>query len=173
MNLEGIFLNNIKIIRATVEYADSYCKAVEKVAKERKFLAAVEGFPLDSTIGFVKMIEEKGLAQFYAIEKGIVIGWCDILPKSFEGLKHVGNLGMGVIEEYRGQGIGSKLLDHTIRFAQFNNGIEKIELEVFESNTDAIRLYEKYGFSHEGRRVKSRKLDGEYDNIVLMGKQLL
>ncbi len=165
-------MDNIEIIRASGELAESYCAAVDKVARERKYLAAVEGFPVESTIGFVKMIEDNGLAQFYAVENGEVIGWCDILPKSFEGLKHVGNLGMGVVEDRRGQGIGSKLFEHTLSYAQANNGIEKIELEVFESNKVAIELYEKYGFTYEGRREKSRKLDGEYDNIVLMGKQL-
>lgn len=160
------------IKRATVEYAESYCKAVKKVSRERRYLASIEGFPLESTIEFVKRIEENGLAQFYAIKEGEVIGWCDILPNIFEGLKHVGNLGMGVINGYRGQGIGFKLLNYTINYAKSNNGIEKVELEVFESNKDAIRLYEKFGFIHEGRKVKSRKLDGEYDNIILMGKQL-
>ena len=77
-------MDNIEIIRASSELAESYCAAVDKVARERKYLAAVEGFPVDSTIGFVMMIEDNGLAQFYAVENGEVIGWCDILPKSFK-----------------------------------------------------------------------------------------
>ena len=44
-----------------------------------------------------------------------------------------------------------------------------MELEVFESNLPAVRLYMKMGFSVEGRRVKARKLEGVYDNIILMG----
>ena len=165
-------MDTITYIKASEQFAESYCSAVDTVAKERKYLASVDGFPLDSTIGFVKMIEANNLAQFYAIENDQVIGWCDILPKSFEGLRHVGVLGMGVLGNYRGQGIGRTLLEMTLDHAKNINGLEKVELEVFESNLPAIKLYAHLGFKIEGVREKSRKLDGRYDNIVLMGKYL-
>lgn len=65
------------------------------------------------------------------------------------------------------------LLQKALEHAKERNNLEKVELEVFESNINAIRLYEKFGFQHEGKRINSRKLDGKYDNIVLMGKWLL
>lgn len=165
-------MEEVIILQAKIEYAESYCDAVDTIAKERKYLASIEGFPIESTRSFVEMIEKNNLAQFFAIKEGIVIGWCDILPKSFEGLRHVGNLGMGLLSEYRGKGLGSRLLEIAIEHAQSKNAIEKVELEVFESNADAISLYNKYGFVLEGRREQSRKLDGEYDNMILMGKIL-
>lgn len=165
-------MKEIKFIQARGEYAESYCKAVDLVAKERRYLASTIGFPIESTLGFVTMIADNNLAQFYAIVDDQVIGWCDILPKSFEGLKHVGNLGMGLLPEYRGRGLGSKLYDMTEKHAKEVNNIEKVELEVFASNINAIKLYNKYGYNLEGTRLKSRKLDGEYDNIILMGKFL-
>jgi len=163
-------MKDVIIVQATIDYVESYGRAVDTIAKERKYLASTEGFPIESTRSFVEMIEKQNLAQFYAVKDGSVVGWCDILPKSFEGLRHVGNLGMGLLSEYRGKGLGSRLLERAIEHARFKNGIEKVELEVFESNIDAIKLYERYGFVQEGRRVKSRKLDGKYDNIILMGK---
>ncbi len=165
-------MDDLIIIRAGMDYVESYGRTVDTVAKERRFLASTEGFPIESTRRLVEMIEEHNLAQFYAIKDEIVIGWCDILPKHFEGLGHVGNLGMGLLPEYRGKGLGSRLLTRTMEHARFENGIEKVELEVFEKNTNAIRLYRKYGFAQEGIREKSRKLDGEYDNIILMAKFL-
>lgn len=39
-----------------------------------------------------------------------MIGWCDIIPKNQEGFTHVGNLGIGLLAEYRHKGIGSVLL---------------------------------------------------------------
>ena len=51
----------------------------------------------------------------------------------------------------------------------FNTGLERIELEVFASNTVAKKLCEKFGFHEEGRKRKARKLDGVYDDIVLFG----
>ena len=78
---------------------------------------------------------------------------------------------MGVLKEYRNQGLGSQLLEKTLAHAK-TNGLEKVELEVYESNTAAVNLYIKFGFEVEGKRIKSRKLDGCYDNIIQMGKFL-
>jgi len=157
------------IQQATSEFAESYCKAVDTVARERKHLGSTTGFSVESTIEFVKFIEDQNLSQYYAIEDGKVIGWCDIIPKSYEGLTHVGVLGMGILNGYRGKGLGTQLLAHAIEHAKLN-GIEKVELEVYESNSAAVGLYEKFGFTIEGKRIKGRKLDGIYDNIVAMGK---
>ena len=165
-------MSSIQITKSSLRFAESYNKAVDTVARERKHLGNTVGFPLDSTISFVKMFEENNLAQFFAMENERVVGWCDIQPKPFEGMKHVGVLGMGILREFRGKGLGSKLLEKALNHAKTVNGIEKVELEVFKSNAVAIRLYERFGFVIEGERVKGRKLDGIYDNILLMGKEI-
>jgi ribosomal protein S18 acetylase RimI-like enzyme len=79
---------------------------------------------------------------------------------------------MGVLSQYRQKGIGGKLLELTAEHAGNKNHIEKIELEVFKSNKAAVDFFLKNGFNIEGERVKSRKLDGQYDNSVLMGKEI-
>lgn len=162
----------VEIVKASEEYIESYCEAVDSVARERKYLAAVTGFPLEGVKAFVNMIIANDYAQYYAVDGDKVVGWCDIIPKSFEGFTHVGVLGMGLLSGYRGQGIGSRLIEKAIEHSAEKNVIKKIELEVYESNTNAIRLYEKYGFVHEGKRLRSRLLDGVYDNLVMMGKEL-
>lgn len=163
-------MNDIILVHASLEYAEFFCKAVDFVARERKYLAALEGFPLESTKKFVGFITANNLAQFYALLDGDVIGWCDILPKGYEGMRHVGVLGMGLLPEYRGKGLGGQLLEKTIEHAHRVNGIEKVELEVYGSNSSAISFYKKYGFEVEGKRLKARKLDDIYDDMILMGK---
>jgi ribosomal protein S18 acetylase RimI-like enzyme len=165
-------MNAIRYVRASEEYIASYCRAVDTVARERKYLAATAGFPEESTAAFVRDIERNDLAQYYALDSDAVVGWCDILPKSFEGMGHVGVLGMGVLAPCRGKGIGGNLLRRALRHAGEVNGLEKAELEVFRSNAVALGMYERAGFVVEGERIDARKLDGRYDNIVLMGKKL-
>jgi len=162
----------VEIIKASEEYSESFCQALDAVARERKYLAAVTGFPLEEVKGFINMIVSNDYAQYFAIDGDKVIGWCDVIPKSNEGFTHVGILGMGLLSEYRNQGIGSKLIEKAIEHSVKKNGIEKVELEVFESNINAIKLYEKFGFVYEGKRIRSRKLDGVYDNLVMMGKEV-
>ena len=52
---------------------------------------------------------------------------------------------MGVRREHRGRGIGRRLIERAIA-AAWDQGLERIELEVLASNTPAISLYESVGF---------------------------
>ncbi len=162
----------IQFVKASQKYVSSFRHAVGDVARERKYLASTTAFPEEESIAFVREIEQKNLSQYYALDGDVVVGWCDILPKKFEGLNHVGVLGIGVLAPYRGKGIGKKLLNLAMRHAKEINNLEKVELEVFKSNKIAIKMYEQAGFVKEGERIDSRKMDGKYDNIVLMGKKL-
>lgn len=76
-------------------------------------------------------------------------------------------MGMGVLPAYRGAGLGRRLLADTLDAARAI-GIERVELEVFASNTAAIALYRRMGFAVEGTKRRARKLDGEYDDDVIM-----
>lgn len=154
----------------SLKYVESFNRAVDIVARERKYLATVEGFPLDGTIQFVTSIIENNYAQYLLIFDNEVKGWCDIIPKSIPEFSHVGVLGMGLLPEYRGKGFGQQLIEITLQHVNNNSKIEKVELNVFESNENAIKLYRKFGFFEEGKRLKSRKNDGMYDNEILMGK---
>jgi len=159
----------IKIVYSNLEYAKSYNKALTRVAQERDFLASIDGFSLEGTISFMQEIIQNNHAQYFAIANNKVIGWCDIIPKSMVGFKHVGTMGMGIVKEYRGQGIGSRLLKEAINHSQNICHLEKIELDVFESNINAIKLYKKLDFIEEGKRIKARKLDNIYTNEIQMG----
>lgn len=164
--------SGITFEQARMDHASAFCRLVDMVARQRRYLAATEGFPEEMARDFVAEIEKNNLSQYYAFDGERLIGWCDILPKAFEGMRHVANLGMGLHPDYRGKGIGSQLLLLASDHALHVNEVEKIELEVFSSNGGAVAFYEKHGFVREGKRKRSRKLDGAYDDILLMGKEL-
>jgi len=151
-----------------MHFYESYAEAVTSVCKERKYLANTTGFSLEQTELFVKMIIEHDYTQFYALINDQVLGWCDVVPREQELHAHVGVLGMGVIQAHRGNGIGKALISRAIAHAR-SRGLERIELEVYESNTVAQHLYQKMGFIREGLKRRAKKLDGEYENIVVMG----
>jgi ribosomal protein S18 acetylase RimI-like enzyme len=80
-----------------------------------------------------------------------------------------GELGMAVLREWRGRGVGSALLAAGINWAR-ERGLHKLSLSVFPHNTAAIALYRKHGFVEEGRRVKQyRRSSGEFWDAVDMG----
>ncbi len=157
----------VEIRRARESDAESIRAAVRAVAQEKWYLATVEGFSLEETRSFLKRIVEGNLPQVTAVAGDTVVGGCDILPNSAAGFRHVARLGMYVLPEWRRQGIGRRLLDACLALAR-NSGIEKVELEVFSDNIGAIKLYESLGFSREGVKVRGRKLDGRYQDVILM-----
>ena len=133
----------------------------------------IEAPPLEAVREFVhsNFINGNSL-QFVAVSGNAVIGWCDILVGSLPGFTHCGRLGMGVRQNFRGMGIGKKLLTAAIKKAH-EKKIERIELDVFASNKVAIKLYERAGFVVEGVKEKARKLDGVYDDVICMALSLI
>ena len=58
---------------------------------------------------------------------------------------------IAVLPEFRKRGIASAILDFCVDFSK-QNKLSFITLEVRESNENAIKLYEKFGFVKEGTR---------------------
>lgn len=59
-------------------------------------------------------------------------------------------LAMGIERDYRGKGYGHKLLQTAIDWAKAEPTLDWIQLQVFESNKPAKKLYEKFGFTNCG-----------------------
>jgi len=69
---------------------------------------------------------------------------------------------------YRGQGIGTALLQRTLGVLR-SQGVASVKLEVRESNDDARSLYREHGFEHR-RTVPHYYDDGE--NALVMVRPL-
>ena len=157
----------IEVIPIVEEHIPSFRSCLDSVARERVYLGMTKAPPIDSTFEFVRSNIKNNYPQFVAVEENRVVGWCDIIPRKGEGFTHSGTLGTGVLEGYRGQGLGNRLMDATIEAAR-NFGVERVELEVYASNTRGIRMYEKWVFVREGVKKRARKLDGVYEDIIVM-----
>ena len=151
--------------------APGFNAAVDAVCREKRYLATLEGPPLESSIQFVACNVKAGHPQFVAEDaEGRIVGWCDAIPGG-AGTAHIGGLGMGVLKDFRGQGIGKRLLQATIDGAR-RIGLEKIELSVYSSNEAAIALYRSLGFVEEGLKKRGRLVEGIYDDVLLMALHL-
>ncbi|MFJ7662615.1 GNAT family N-acetyltransferase [Lysinibacillus sp. NPDC097162] len=102
-----------------------------------------------------------------------VVGWLVFQSPNRKRLAHTGSFGMMVRKDYRGQGIGKRLIGELLTWAVANPVIEKVCLGVFSTNIGAIALYRKMGFIEEGRKIKEIKVrDNEYVDDVLMYKMV-
>ena len=159
---------SISIVPTAPGHVVSLCSAVGEVARERRWLMTVEGFSESETHLFVQLNQAAGVPQFVALCGLTVVGWCDIIRLyPHPGYEHNGRLGMGVVAVWRGQGLGRGLLDQALSAAS-RAGFRRVELEVYASNTAALRLYKSCGFAMEGVKRAMRLLDGRVDDVVLM-----
>jgi len=108
---------------------------------------------------------------FVACVGNEVVGWVHLKHPEMEKLVHTAELTVGVLEEYRGHGIGNHLLERGLEWAN-SKGLEKIYNSIPASNETAIEFLESRGWEVEAVREDHYKLDGEYLDEVMMAKEI-
>jgi diamine N-acetyltransferase len=79
-----------------------------------------------------------------------------------------GEYGIVLHSDFRGKRIASDASHLLLEYVFNNLPINKIYLEVFESNTKAIHLYEKIGFQKEGVFKEEYFKNGTFQNVCRM-----
>ncbi len=101
---------------------------------------------------------------------GRVVGWLTLHVEDTARRRHTGGIGMGVHDDYQGQGIGSALLAAALDLADNWLGLERLELTVFVDNAPAIALYKKFGFEIEGTARRFAWRNGAYVDAYTMAR---
>ncbi|MEZ2128305.1 MULTISPECIES: N-acetyltransferase family protein [unclassified Sinorhizobium] len=160
-------VSDIAIVPIAPEHIESFHRALDTVAREKKYLSMLEATPLPQTREFVLGMIRKGNPQLVALADGEVVGWCDVSRHFFPSHAHRGSLGMGIIPAYRGQGLGRRLIEATLKQAR-ESGFSRVELDVYTDNARAIALYERVGFVREGLVRDAACIDGRYFDAISM-----
>lgn len=158
---------NVDINQITENDIEGYHKVLDIVARERQYISFLVAPPIEQTRAFVGHNIAQNNPQLIANINEKIVGWCDISPKHQPIYAHSAVLGMGVLPNYRGHGIGTALMDAALKKA-FEKNIVRIELAVFVDNLNAIRLYEQFGFQKEGELKDDVIIDGQYKNSLIM-----
>lgn len=85
-----------------------------------------------------------------------------------QATRHAVTLGISVWKEWRSRGVGGALMAHAIEWARGTGIVTRIELNVYARNEPAIHLYQKFGFTIEGRRRRAIYQNGEYLEDLIM-----
>lgn len=102
--------------------------------------------------------------------EGVIAGNCDLSSKGIKRkLLHRSSIGIAVMKEFWGIGIGSALMRYCLEQAD-KIGYEQTELEVASENKRAIALYEKLGFRKIGQWPNALKRDDKtyYDEDIMI-----
>ena len=99
-------------------------------------------------------------------DSGKVMGLYILHPNNIGRCGHICNASYAVHRDARGNGIGEALVRHCIAKAkECGFGILQFNA-VVATNTAALRLYEKLGFTRLGTIPKGFRMDDRYEDIV-------
>jgi len=84
--------------------------------------------------------------------------------------QHCAMLGISVAAGAQRQGVGAALMQALCDYADGWAQVLRIELTVFADNAHAIRLYQRFGFVHEGTHRGYALRAGRYADVVSMAR---
>ena len=125
--------------------------------------------------------EERYLEKVLSMEDKVIIlcevdgvhaGNCQIERKSKTKTRHRAMIGIALLKDFWGLGIGTEMFRELIRIGK-EMGLYQLELEVIEGNERAMGLYHKMGFSITGEKPDAICLsDGRMLREFYMVKKL-
>jgi RimJ/RimL family protein N-acetyltransferase len=154
---------------ATESDAGPFILAIDSISREQVyFIRSRFDVEEEKEQAFIAKARAHGNLILVAANSTQIVGWVTLFRAQAEFQRHTAQLGMGVVQGYRGAGLGTALINCALAWAA-RNGIEKVKLGVRASNERARSLYHKIGFVEEGYRLRDIKdTQGRYDDHVEM-----
>lgn len=162
---------SVEIVPVELRHAAELRAMVDKVARERRWIAMVNGPDLATTKEFIKKNLQEGNPHLVATDGDTVVGGIDITRMPRKGQRHIGGLGMCLDFKYRGMGLGGMLLESALAWSA-KEGLLQIHLDFWASNSAAKSLYLKHEFKLVRCKRRMRVIDGYEDDLIGMQKML-
>ncbi|MHB8577154.1 MAG: GNAT family N-acetyltransferase [Dehalococcoidia bacterium] len=146
-------------------------EAIDAIRRQASVLRFTQGLPSE------RLAERRGAVEAFGADEHVFVAVIDGRVAGVAGLhvqhdrrRHVGLVGISVHERHQNSGVGRALMQTLLELADRYLILVRIELEVMANNERGIHLYESLGFVEEGRKRKDVIQDGEYVDMVVMGR---
>jgi RimJ/RimL family protein N-acetyltransferase len=101
---------------------------------------------------------------------GTAIGEIHLSRSSPETAHHrATELGIDILPAYQGRGYGAETINWALDYAFRRAGLHRVRIRAMEWNEGALRLYERLGFTCEGRERESLWHEGRWWDCVEYG----
>ncbi|UPK44264.1 GNAT family N-acetyltransferase [Paenibacillus pabuli] len=170
-NVKGL---TYSIRSATEKDAGALSSLRVQMDGETDYMDREQGEGFIDPAGFEQIIrwdteKERNLFLVTIVDEQIV-GYSRCEGNDLTRFFHKVEFGVCVAKEFWGYGIGKKLLELSIDWAD-TIGIEKMTLNVVGTNDKAMEIYKRMGFEIEGTLKNDRRhADGRYYDTVMMGR---
>jgi RimJ/RimL family protein N-acetyltransferase len=122
--------------------------------------------PLEAAQGRATAPSTGGSARFAVEADGALAGRAALF--GVDDLARTGEVGLLLLPERRGQGLGQDVLRVLLRYAFRSRNLRRVHLQTLASNARALAAYRAVGFVEEGRLREHAWVEGAYDDVVLM-----
>ncbi|WP_100371923.1 GNAT family N-acetyltransferase [Bacillus sp. FJAT-45037] len=165
----------MKIRQVIHKDAEKLEKLIKQVESESDFMLMNPGERKTTVEQFKKQMDhfdkQENAVIFGAELDAQLIGYLMAIGGSVERTKHSAFIVVGILKEYRGKGIGTKLFERLDDWAR-EVGLVRLELTVVTKNEAGLSLYTKSGFEIEGLKRRSLSIDGLFYDEHYMSKLL-
>ncbi|SEB52796.1 GNAT family N-acetyltransferase [Paenibacillus sp. GP183] len=165
----------MNIREITKDDASNFINLVKQVEKESEFMLFEPDERKITLEQQFKRIESMQLEEnstiFIAENVDKLVGYLVVIGGSAIRNKHSAYLVIGVLKQFSGLGIGTKLFEKLQEWS-VQHKIHRLELTVMNHNERAISLYKKAGFEIEGTKRNSLFVNGTYIDEYYMSKLL-
>ena len=145
---------------------------IREVAREDATIVAESvAEELDFEDALVRRNDVESRVFFVATVEGDVVGWGHLDVPEMEKLDHTAELTVGVLEEYRGHGIGSHLLQRGLAWAGANER-RKVYTSLPATNPQGLAFLLEHGWRVEAVRSDHYRTGGELVDEVMLAHEL-
>lgn len=107
------------------------------------------------------------------MESEIPAGMVGVIYDNKSRRKHIASIVWFYVKpEYRGKGLGSKLMDQILSEINSKEGIKKITLLMNETQSEALKIYKKLGFENTGVLKNEMLINDEYVDEYILEKMI-
>ena len=100
-----------------------------------------------------------------------IVGWAALSNVSSRCVySGVAEVSVYVDTEFRGKGVGGKLMDALIKESE-SNGIWMLQAGIFPENTGSIQLHLRHGFRQVGIRERIGKMDNTWRDVAFFERR--
>ena len=120
------------------------------------------------TVGQLQELAERREELTVAVQSGQIIGFANLYDLQANEWTFIGNV--VIHREFRGSGMGQKLMTHMARLAFDKYQLPEVRVSVFNGNTPAILLYDSLGFKPY---ALEERVDPSGNRVALIHMRLL
>ena len=121
-------------------------EAINAVCAEGRWMESLRYEPTPAWEHALARSDRARYLLLVAVHRDQIAGWCRAFP---DGSQNSAEIGIGLLKQYRDQGVGTRFLRETICWAK-RSGFSCLKLRTRSDNTRAIHFFRRLGFVSTG-----------------------